>query len=407
MPPEGVADRRQFSVRWTGTLVPPRSGTFQFGLAAIGLARAYLDDELIVDNWTNTKPGELFFSRGTVEVVERVELDADRRYDLRIEYATERDARPPAIRFGMTAPDVVDPVQLAANAARTADAAVVIVGTNGDWETEGSDRPTMGLPGRQHELIREVVKANPRTIVVLNTGSPVEMGGAASTVDDAPAILQAWFGGQELGNALADVLFGDVDPGGRLPTTFPHRYEDHPALFNYPGEDGKVRYGEGVFIGYRGYGARRQEPRFPFGHGLSYATFAYERGLEVTALEGTAPGVRGPLVAEVGVTVSNTGARRGHHVVQLYVRRSGEESVQRPDIELKGFEKVTLDPGASAAVTFVLDARSFAYYDTSEPGWVAEPGTYEVLVGSSSADVREATMLTLPERIVLPNPTNL
>jgi beta-glucosidase len=402
-PPEGVADRREFSVRWTGTLVPPRSGSWQFGLAAIGLARVHLDGELIVDNWTNPKPGELFFSRGSVEVVERVELEADRRYDLRIEYASEREARPPAIRFGMTAPDVEDPVQLAATAARDADVAVVIVGTNGDWETEGSDRPTMALPGRQHELIREVVKANPRTVVVLNTGSPVEMGGPTSTIDDAPAIVQAWFGGQELGNALADVLFGDTDPGGRLPTTFPHRYEDNPALFNYPGEDGKVRYGEGVFIGYRGYGARHQQPRFPFGHGLSYATFAYDGDVEVTPIEGRAPGVRGPLVAEVAVAVTNTGDRRGQEVVQLYVRRSGDERVQRPEIELKGFAKVTLDPSTSTTVTFVLDARSFAYYDTSVPGWVAEAGTYEVLVGRSSSDVRQRTTVTLPESIVLPN----
>jgi len=402
MPPEGVPDKHNFSARWTGTLAPPRSGRWHFGLAAIGRTRLFVDGALVVDNWADPKPGELFFSRGSTEVVEALDLERGRTYEVRIEYATEPGARPPAIRFGMTAPDVDDPIRQAAAAAAKADAVVVIVGTNGDWETEGSDRPTMELPGRQHELIGAVVAANPRTVVVLNTGSPVAFDGPSFTIDRAPAILQAWFPGQELGNALADVLFGDADPGGRLPTTFPSRYEDHPALFNYPGENGTVRYGEGVFIGYRGYDARLVEPRFAFGHGLSYTTFAYGGEVEVRALDGLAPGVRGPLVAELAVQVSNVGKRIGHEVVQLYVRRSGRERVQRPDRELKGFEKVTLEAGESTTVRFTLDARSFAYYDTSVPGWVAEAGSYEVVIGSSSAAADVTITIDLPDTIVPP-----
>ncbi len=403
-PPAGLHDPTTFSARWTAAFTPPVAGEWQLGLSAIGTSRVLVDGEVVVDNWTAPELGELFFSRGSIEVVETVTLEAGRSYALEVEYATAVGARPGAIRFGMTAPLGEDPVERAEQAARQADVAVVIVGTNGDWETEGSDRPTMRLPGRQDELIGRVAATNPRTVVVVNTGSPVEMRWA----DDVGAILQVWFPGQEYGDALADVLFGDADPGGRLPTTFPYRYEDHPARFGYPGENGQVRYGEGVFIGYRGYDERALAPRFPFGHGLSYTQFSLGAARVTGAVPGAdadgdaAPGGgawRGPVVAQLEVDVTNIGDRAGSEVVQLFVRPS-RSRLSRPVRELVGFVKVTLEPGAAATVSLDLDARSFASYDTSVPGWVAEAGRYDLLV-STAGVAREIVPFVLPDTMVL------
>ncbi len=194
-------------------------------------------------------------------------------------------------------------------AAAAADVAVVVVGTNGEWETEGRDRSTLQLPGRQDELVQRVAAANPRTVVVVNAGAPVELPWA----DDVAAVLQCWFGGQEVDRAVADVLTGAAEPGGRLPTTIPVRLEHNPAHDNFPGENGELRYGEGLFMGYRGYEHRHIAPRFPFGHGLGYTTF--ELGEPVLSEPMFRPGA----TITVAVPVTNTGDRPGAEVVQCYV----------------------------------------------------------------------------------------
>jgi beta-glucosidase len=242
---------------------------------------------------------------------------------------------------------------------------ICVVGTDNDWETEGHDRESMALPPPQDELVRAVAAVNPRTIVVINAASPVEMPWA----DDVAAIMQAWFPGQEWGNALADVVSGDLSPSGKLPTTIPVRLEDTPAFTNYPGERGQVRYGEGVFVGYRWYDTRAIEPRFCFGHGLSYTTFR----LGAPTWDGAA----------VHVHVTNTGSARGAETVQCYVR-DVEATVARPCQELKAFAKVWLDPGESADVTLPLDDRSFSFWDVGSHGWTEEPGDFELRVGASS-----------------------
>ncbi len=242
---------------------------------------------------------------------------------------------------------------------------VCVVGTDNDWETEGNDRESMALPPPQDELVRAVAAANPRTVVVVNAASPVEMPWAG----DVAAIMQAWFPGEEWGNALADVLSGDVSPSGKLPTTIPVRLEDTPAFTNYPGERGQVRYGEGIFVGYRWYDTRRIVPRFCFGHGLSYTTFA----LDAPEWDGRVLRVR----------VTNTGARRGAETVQCYVH-DVESTVARPQQELKAFAKVSLDPGESRVVELALDDRAFAFWDVAAHGWTVEPGTFELRVGTSS-----------------------
>jgi beta-glucosidase len=220
---------------------------------------------------------------------------------------------------------------------------------------------------------------------VLNNGAPLGMAG---WVHKVPAVLEAWFNGLESGNAIADVLFGDVNPSGKLPDTYPIYYQDNPSFLNYPGENGQVRYGEGLFVGYRYYDAKDIEPLFPFGYGLSYTTFAYENlSLSSSEME---PG--GTL--QVQVDLRNTGARAGKEVAQLYVRDLASRLV-RPPKELKGFQKVALAPGEVKTLTFTLSEKELSYYDPAVKGWVAEPGEFEILVGSSSRDIRAAARFTL------------
>jgi beta-glucosidase len=222
--------------------------------------------------------------------------------------------------------------------------------------------------------------------VVVNTGAPVSMHWA----DDAPALLQVWFGGQEMAAAIADVLVGDAEPAGRLPTTIPVRLEHNPAFGNFPGENGQIRYGEGLLIGYRWYEARRLPVRFPFGHGLSYTTFTL--GAPQSSTTTIEPGG----TVTVGVEVTNTGARRGAEVVQCYVAPLGSR-LFRPERELKGFAKVWLEPGESTLAEIDLDARAFAYWDPAEPGsWRVDAGDYDVHIGRSSAETAAVVRVNAP-----------
>jgi beta-glucosidase len=388
-PVPGVADAENFSCRWSTTFTPDTTGTHTFGITAVGLGRLLVDGVEVLDNWTAPKPGTWLFGMGSEEVTASVEMEAGKNYQLAVEYNRGGSPRNAGLQFGMVPPYPEDLMQRAVAAAKGADAAVLVVGTNGEWETEGNDRLDMELPGRQRELIEKVAAANPKTVVVMNAGSPVAM----DWLGRAPAVLQAWFPGQEFGNALADVLFGDASPSGKLPTTFPRRLEDSPAFANYPGENGKVSYEEGVFVGYRGYDARDVEPLFPFGHGLSYTTFEYGE-ISVT--------VEGGDSVAVEVDVTNAGQRAGQEVVQCYVR-DVESSVARPPKELKGLAKLSLKPGQTATARIVLDRRAFSFYDPARSDgrwrtprrWVLESGEFELLVGSSSRDIRAVARVTL------------
>jgi beta-glucosidase len=257
---------------------------------------------------------------------------------------------------------------------------VVVVGSNGQWESEGHDRPDLSLPGRQRELVEAVLAVNRRTVVVVNAGSPVELPWAAQ----AGAVLMTWYPGEEGADALADMLVGLAEPSGRLPVTFPARPEDGPAGLGvegerYPGIEGRVIYGEGVLVGHRFYDEARLAPLFPFGFGLSYGDLAFE------AVRADADGVE--------VTLVNEGPRRGTEVVQVYVR-APESRVRRPERVLAGFAKVVLDPGARTTVRVALGAAAFRYWDTDTHAWRTDPGRYEVLVGASSRDIRASTEVT-------------
>ena len=260
--------------------------------------------------------------------------------------------------------------------AREADAVILVAGLTSEWESESFDRINMQLPGKQDELIEKVAGANPNTIVVLNTGSPVAM----PWEEQVPAILQQWYNSQECGNALADILFGDADPSGRLPTTFPRRYEDNPTFGSYPGEHGKTSYREGLFVGYRHYDAKDIEPLFPFGHGLSYASFEYSN-IRLSQRQ-----IREEEGADVLVDVRNAGERAGKEVIQLYVHDL-QSTLVRPEQELKAFTKAELQAGETKTIRFQLDREAFWYYDPSKSGWRVEPGEFELRVGRSSRDL--------------------
>ncbi len=394
--PEG-----DWSMRMRGTVVPTESGLFELALAQSGRARVLMDGKLVLDGFDNPPPpgGSDFFGFASQELAGTVELVAGSPIEVVVEYARV-EARIAGVRVGFRTIDTDGLLQRAVEAAAGADAAVVIVGTTHEWETEGRDRSTLALPGRQDELVRRVAAANRRTVVVVNAGAPVDL----SWADDVGAVLQCWFGGEEMAPAVADILVGTSEPGGRLPTTIPLRLEHSPSHDNFPGENGELRYGEGLFMGYRGFEHRCIEPRYAFGHGLGYSRF--ELGEPVPSTRIFTPG--GEL--RVAVEVGNTGSRAGSEVVQCYIAPPAPR-LPRPPKELKAFARVHLEPGASTVVELLLDDRSFAYWDPGQedwdavaarftqttpqlveqerraPGWQIDPGRYDILVGRSSADI--------------------
>ncbi|MCD7772877.1 MAG: glycoside hydrolase family 3 C-terminal domain-containing protein [Ruminococcus sp.] len=265
----------------------------------------------------------------------------------------------------------------AVEAASKCDKAVLFVGLPESFESEGFDRKHLRMPDCQLELIDEVCKVNKNVVIVLHNGAPIEMPFA----DKVSAILEGYLGGEAVGKAQIDVLFGKINPSGKLAETFPRKLSDNPSYLNYPGEGDIVKYNEGIFVGYRYYDKKEIEPLFPFGFGLSYTTFEYS-DIEVSHDE-----LDEDQILTVRVSVKNTGSVAGKEVVELYVRDT-ESSVIRPDKELKGFEKTYLLPGETKQVVFKLDKRAFAYFDTSIMDWHIEYGKFEILVGSSSRDIK-------------------
>jgi beta-glucosidase len=270
-------------------------------------------------------------------------------------------------------------------AAKSADVVVYIGGLNHDkgFDCEGADRVDMKLPYGQDELISKIVAANPKTVVILE-GTMVEMD---SWLGKVPALLQAWYPGMEGGNALALVLFGDVNPSGKLPATFPKKLSDSPAsAFGagaYPGTNGTVTYTEGLLVGYRWFDTKKIEPQFPFGFGLSYTTFKYSNLKLVQSQDGDT----NTTIVTAQFEITNTGTRDGGEVAQLYVHQDNP-SLQRPENELKGFKKVFLKAGETKTVSIPLNRNAFAFYDPAQNGWVAEKDSFEILIGSSSRDIR-------------------
>lgn len=393
----GKVDPLRYSARLTGSFTPEQGGEHRVGAFSAGFTKVYVDGQLVADAWSNWRPGRTYFEEGCDEVVGTIGLEAGRTYTVTIEFATKpaRTLRFAAFHVGIGLPLSDDAIAQAAAAARDADTAIVFVGRSGEWDTEGSDLAEIALPGRQDDLVAAVAAANPRTVVVLQTGGPVEM----PWLGRVAAVLEAWYPGQEAGNAIADVLLGKAEPGGRLPQSFPVKWSDNPTHSQdkevYPGLDGRVRYEEGVFIGYRHYDSHGTPPLFPFGFGLGYTSFA----LADLVIDASAFEVEGRVT--ISVMLANTGERAGSEVIQLYVG-DDEASVPRPDKELKAFAKVHLDAGESRRVTLELDDRAFAFYSEKAKHWMVEVGSFTLRLARSAADpgltgtISRSTTLMLP-----------
>jgi beta-glucosidase len=355
-----------FSARWTGYFVPQSEDDYRFYTSSDDGVRLYINEEMVIDDWR--RHGE------TLDTYTR-HLRAGEANKIRLEYFENVGSA--TLRFGI-APVTVPFGDETKRLASKADAVVLCMGFDAILEGEGTDR-TFRLPGGQDAFVQQVLAANKNVIVVLHSGGGVDM---TKWIDQVPAVLQAWYPGQEAGTAIGQLIFGDFTPSGKLPVTFERRAEDNPTFHSYfPQKDKHVEYTEGIFVGYRGYEKIGIKPLFPFGYGLSYTTFAYS-DLKI------APAAKdsGALVA-VSFRVKNVGAREGDEVSEVYVGDS-HAPVPRPPKELKGFGKVSLRPGESKQITVLLDRRAFSYYDVQKHGWTAAPGDFSILVGASSVDIK-------------------
>lgn len=369
-----------------GSFVADEDAKWALSLVVIGTAKLFCNGKLVVDNDTVQRQGDTFFGQGTVEEIGHFSLTKGETYHFKVQFGSAATSKLAGgnvlfggggLRIGgCKIIDAEKEIQRAAALAKDADQVIICAGLNADWETEGSDRENMDLPPGLDDLITAVVEANPdHTVVVNQSGTPVTMPWA----DKAGAIVQAWYGGNETGNAIADVLFGDVNPSGKLSLSWPIKLQHNPAFLNFRTEGGRTIYGEDVYVGYRYYEFADRSVLFPFGHGLSYTTFQFS-GLEVSEANGK---------LAVSVKVKNTGKAKGAEVVQVYVAPKQKAKVNRPIKELQGFAKVELAAGEEKTVEVDIETKYAAsYFDEERSKWVVEEGVYEVIV-SDSSEVRE------------------
>jgi beta-glucosidase len=388
--PPGV-DPRSFSCRGRLRYVAESPGLHAFSLASAGLSRATLNGEPVIDAWTSWSRGDTYFTYGCDEVVHRRRLEAGDVVEIVVEYSSdvprirESGVQLCALRVGAARELGDRELAEAEAAARQADAVIVFAGLNAEWDCEGLDRPGIELPHRQNELIARAAAANPRCVVVLQSGSPL----ALPWLDHVPAVLQAWYPGQECGHAIADVVLGRAEPGGRLPQTWPATLSDTVAFGDraaYPGVGGHVRYSEGLLTGYRHHEAAERPPMFAFGHGLSYTRFEWS-DFGVRQAEGAdGTGFAAAWTAEI--TVRNAGTRAGSDVVQLYLSTEDtEERLPRPRRWLAAFQKVVLTPGQQQTLRISIPGRAFSSYDAALARWVVRPGRYVLHAARSASDV--------------------
>lgn len=373
-----------------GTMVAEEDCRFEFGVVVSGTSKIFVDGNLVVDNATKQVGGDAFFGAATREERGIVEFKKGQAYNIKVEFGSaptftlKSNAYVPghgSLRVG--ACKVIDPqeeIKKSVQLAKEHNQVIISAGLNSDWETEGADRESMKLPGVLDQLISEVAAANKNTVIVLQTGTPEEM----PWIDEVAAVVQAWYGGNETGNCIADVLFGDYNPSGKLSLSFPKRLQDTPAFLNFKTEAGRTLYGEDVYVGYRYYEFADREVNFSFGHGLSYTTFDFS-DLAVAVEDGK-------LTATL--TVKNTGAIKGAEVTQMYIRPQTPAKINRPVKELRGFAKVELEAGEAKQVTITeLEKYAAAYFDEERDQWCVEAGTYDVIVSDSSV-VREGKAVT-------------
>lgn len=357
-----------FAIRYTGDFKAPFSGKFMFRFKYSAGIRFFVDDNCIIDNW------ELVARRAPLTVIE---CEKDKVYKLRLDYHDYR-RQPSFLNVECLVPDVYgSDFQAAINAAKNAEAAVICVGLSDLHEGEGLDRANLLLPLGQEELIDAISKVNNNIVVVITGGTPILM---KDWIDKVPVVLQGWYLGQEVGNAVADVLFGDVNPSGKLVDTFAYNRSDYSDFGNIRGENLVVNYKEGIYVGYRHFDKQNIKPLFPFGYGLSYTKFKYSN-------------IQSPSIINkdkkilITANVTNIGKREGAEVSQLYISDNNPK-IDKAIRELKGFNKVYLKPGETKQITFELDIADFSYFDPITNKWKADAGKYTIEIGSSSRDIK-------------------
>ncbi len=354
--------KNDFSIRFTGFIKADSTGNHIFSTLSDDGVRLFINNKLILENWSGHAP--------TINVGEYT-LEAGKLYAVRLEYNQLRGGALIKLGMNINKTNIMDQVK---DYAKKADIAIVFAGTNEMLESEAMDVASMNLPENQQEIIDVVSKINPNTIVILNGGTPLY----STYLSKVKGLLQMYYAGQETGHALASILFGDVNPSGKLPYSYIKDESQCPAFKGYKDPSLKIKYDEGVFVGYRYLDKNNINPVFPFGFGLSYTTFEYSNIKVIKT---------GSFSCSVTFTIKNTGSRKGAETAQLYVYDQ-ESSVERPLKELKGFVKVELNQGESKAVTIKLNPRDFSFWDIKSNNWKAEQGVFEILIGASSRDIK-------------------
>ena len=373
-----------------------RTGQYELGLCIYGTGNLFVDGKQLIDNMTKQTQGSVFFGCGTVEEKGKIYMKKGKTYHVKLEFAsavTSKLIGGGVPRFGgggfriggAWVLDMDDTIAEAVEMAKGVEQVVVCAGLNQDWEGEGADRENMKLPGRMDEMITKVAEANSRTIVVNQSGTPVEM----PWLEKVAGLVQAWYGGNETGNGIADVLFGDLNPAGRSSLSWPKRCEDNPAFYNYRSEGGRTLYGEDVYVGYRHYEAVQREVNISFGQGMSYTTFELSN---LTVEKHGSDDLSATLV--VRVSIRNTGNLDGQDVIQVYLHAPGA-SVRRPRRELKGFTRVSVKPNATEMAKVEIPFKyATAYWDETRESWIVKEGRYdiEVIDGTGGQESLKSTV---------------
>lgn len=386
-----------FSAIISGEFTPDQDGEYDFGIANAGLAKLYIDDQLLVnaeDDWTN---GDNFFGLGCDEVRARKQLEAGNTYKISVKFRTSPEQAQgihfSALRIGIERPMGESDLQAAVKLASEQPLAILCVGRQGEWDTEGLDQPNMRLPGTQEELIQRVAAVNSNTIVVLQTGGPIEM----PWLDDVSAVLQMWYPGQELGNSMADMLLGIASPVGYLPQTFPQKLSDNSAItsniLTYPGDGKKVSYDEGVFIGYRHHVSKNIATEFPFGYGLTYSKFTWNE-----------PKLSSFVLSEKNISVTldvtNIGQFPAAELVQLYMQPPVKNTI-RPTIELCDFAKIHLKSGETGAVELEVCLRDLSYFDETAGQFIIDAGKYKLLLAHNAESIQTTITINVEQEYKL------
>jgi beta-glucosidase len=361
-PKEGF-NKDNFSVRWTFDIKPEKSGDYILDVSSDDGVRVYLNDQPVINDWTN---------HDTKNNSYKTFFEAGKTYDFKLEYYENLGSA--NVKLSWHSPNDVL-LKNAIEAAKNSDIAVIFAGTSNAYESEGFDRDNLNLPGEQDDLIKSVAKVNKNVIVVITSGSPVLMD---SWLKDTQGIIESWFAGEEIGNAIADVLLGNVNPSGKLPVTFPKTWKDCSAYGLYKAQDSVTNYADGIFVGYRHFDKDNIEPLFPFGYGLSYSKFEYSNLKSGEAADSK---------WKFTFKLKNIGKLEGSEVAQLYIKDI-KSSLPRPEKELKKFKRVTLEPGEVKQIEFTIDKNDLSFYDPGKHEWITEPGEFQVLIGSSSRDIK-------------------